>query len=53
MYEFLEDEWIEYVIRLPANQILQARIDLLRRPVGRPVHYMQQFYKSFQYKAAS
>ena len=37
-----------------ADQILQARIgDLLKRPVGRPAHYVQRFYKSFHYKAAS
>jgi hypothetical protein len=54
MYEFLEVQGIEYAIRLPANQILQARIGhLLRRPVGRPAHYVQRFYKSFHYKAAS
>jgi hypothetical protein len=51
MYEFLEVQGIEYAIRLPANQILQARIGhLLRRPVGRPAHYVQRFYKSFRYK---
>jgi hypothetical protein len=54
MYEFLESEGIEYAIRLPANQILQARVShLLKRPVGRPAHYVQRFYKSFHYKAAS
>ena len=54
MYAFLESEGIEYAIRLPAHQILQARIsDLLKRPVGRPPHYVQRFYKSFHYKAAS
>ncbi len=54
MYEFLEAEGIEYAIRLPANQILQERIsDLLKRPVGRPAHYVQRFYRSFRYKAAS
>jgi hypothetical protein len=54
MYEFLEAEGIEYAIRLPANQILQERIShLLKRPVGRPAHYVQRFYKSFHYKAAS
>jgi Transposase DDE domain group 1 len=43
-----------YAIRLPANQVLQARIvHLLKRPVGRPAHYVQRFYKSFRYKAAS
>jgi hypothetical protein len=54
MYEFLEAEPIDYAIRLPANQVLQARIShLLKRPVGRPAHYVQRFYKSFRYKAAS
>jgi Transposase DDE domain group 1 len=54
MYEYLESEGIEYAIRLPANQILQARIShLLKRPVGRPAHYVQRFYKSFRYQAAS
>jgi hypothetical protein len=54
MYEFLEAEGVEYAIRLPANQVLQERIsDLLKRPVGRPAHYVQRFYRSFRYKAAS
>jgi hypothetical protein len=54
MYEFLESEGIEYAIRLPANQILQAEIaHMLKRPVGRPTHYVQRFYKSFRYQAAS
>src|ERR1700674_3736429 len=44
MYAFLESKGIEYAIRLPANQILQARIShLLKRPVGRPPHYVQRF----------
>jgi Transposase DDE domain group 1 len=54
MYEYLESAGIEYAIRLPANQILQAEIaQLLKRPVGRPAHYVQRFYKSFHYQAAS
>jgi hypothetical protein len=54
MYEFLEAEGIDYTIRLPANQVVQERIsDLLRRPVGRPAHYVQRYYRSFRYKAAS
>jgi len=54
MYEFLESEGIEYAIRLPANQILQAQIGrLLKRPIGRPPQHVQRFYKSFHYKAAS
>jgi Transposase DDE domain group 1 len=35
VYEFLEAERIKYAIRLPANQILQARIGGLSRPAGR------------------
>lgn len=54
MYEYLESEGIEYAIRLPTNQVLQAQIShLLKRPVGRPADYVQRFYKSFRYKAAS
>jgi hypothetical protein len=54
MYEYLESAGIEYAIRLPSNQILQAEIThLLKRPVGRPAHYVQRFYKSFRYQAAS
>jgi len=54
MYEYLELEGIEYAIRLPANQILQAEIaHMLKRPAGRPAPYVQRFYKSFRYKAAS
>jgi hypothetical protein len=54
MYQYLESEGIEYTIRLPANQILQAEIaQLLKRPVGRPAHYVQRFYRSFRYQAAS
>jgi hypothetical protein len=54
MYEFLDGAGIEYAIRLPANQILQERIsDLLKRPVGRPAHYVRRFYRSFRYQAAS
>src|SRR5258708_15407329 len=41
VYEFLEAERIKYAIRLPANRVLQDRIGyLLKRPVGRPAHYM-------------
>lgn len=54
MYEFLEAEGIDYAIRLPANQVLQEGIsDLLRRPVGRPAHYVQRFDRSFRYQAVS
>jgi hypothetical protein len=54
MYEFLEAEGVDYATRLPASQVVQERIsDLLRRPVGRPAHYVQRFYGSFRYQAAS
>jgi hypothetical protein len=54
LYEFLEAEGIDYAIRLPSNQILQAHIGhLLKRPVGRPPHHVQRLYKSFHYQAAS
>jgi hypothetical protein len=54
MYEYLESEGIEYAIRLPANQILQNEIaHLLRRPVGRPPHYVQRLYSTFRYQAGA
>jgi len=43
-----------YVIRLPANAVLQRRIaHLLTRPVGRPPHEVRRFYASFRYQAQS
>jgi hypothetical protein len=54
VYEYLEAEGFQYAIRLPANQVLQAQIaDLLKRPVGRPPHYIRRFYASFRYRAQS
>jgi hypothetical protein len=54
MYDYLESEGIDYAIRLPANRILQEEIaDLLRRPVGRPPHYVQRLYSTFRYQARS
>ncbi len=44
VYEFLEAERIKYVIRLPANRVLQDRIGyLLKRPVGRPLNEVRRF----------
>jgi Transposase DDE domain group 1 len=52
VYEFLEAEDYGYVIRLPANAVLQRRIaHLLTRPVGRPPHEVRRFYASFRYQA--
>ncbi len=54
MYEFLEAERFGYAIRLPANRVLHEHIGyLLRRPVGRPPHYVLRFYESFLYQAQS
>jgi hypothetical protein len=54
LYEFLENENYLYAIRLKANANLQQLIaHRLTRPVGRPPHYVQRFYDSFFYQAAS
>src|SRR3954453_12766756 len=54
VYELLEAEGYAYVIRLPANPVLQRRIaHLLKRPVGRPPHEVRRFYASFRYQAQS
>jgi hypothetical protein len=54
VYEYLEAEAFRYAIRLPANQVLQAKIaDLLKRPVGRPPHSVRRVYASFRYQAQS
>src|SRR3954467_5361264 len=52
VYAFLEAEGYSYVIRLPANAVLQRKIaHLLKRPVGRPPHEVRRFYASFRYQA--
>src|SRR3954464_2816655 len=52
VYELLEAEDYGYVIRLPANAVLQRKIAyLLKRPVGRPPHEVRRFYASFRYQA--
>ena len=54
VYEFLEAERIKYAIRLPANRVLQGRIDyLLKRPVGRPPNKVRRFHANFTYQAES
>src|SRR3954451_14393451 len=45
VYQLLEAEDYGYVIRLPANAVLQRRIaHLLKRPVGRPPHEVRRSY---------
>jgi Transposase DDE domain group 1 len=52
IYELLEQEGIQYAIRLPGNQVLQRRIGhLLTRPVGRPPKKPVVFFTSFHYQA--
>ena len=54
LYEALERRGVRYAIRLPANDVLQQRIeDLLTRPRGRPSHAPLVRYRSFHYQAAS
>jgi hypothetical protein len=52
--EALEERTVKYVIRLPANDILERNIrELLKRPVGRPSYKPVVRHKSFLYQAAS
>src|SRR3954447_5344015 len=52
--EFLEAEGYGYVVRLPANAVLQRRIaHLLTRPVGRPPHEVRHSYANFHHQAQS
>jgi hypothetical protein len=54
VYEALERRDVRYAIRLPANDVLERRIeDLLIRPRGRPSYAPLVRYRSFQYQAAS
>jgi hypothetical protein len=54
IYDYLEAEGIKYVIRLPANSVLQARIGyLLKRPIGRPTNDVRRSYSNFTYQAGS
>jgi hypothetical protein len=54
VYEFLETEGYGYVIRLPANEVLQREIEpLLTRPVGRPSNAPVVWYADFLYQAQS
>ncbi len=50
----LERRGVRYAIRLPANDVLERRIeDLLTRRRGRPSHAPLLHYRSFEYQAAS
>jgi hypothetical protein len=54
LYEALEPRGVRYAVRLPANDVLERRIeDLLTRPRGRPSHAPLVRYRSFEYQAAS
>ncbi len=54
VYEYLEAERIKYAIRIPTNKVLQERIGyLLKRPVGRPPHWVRRHYANFHYQAGS
>jgi hypothetical protein len=54
IYKVLERRGVRYAIRLPANDVLERRIeDLLTRPRGRPSHAPLVRYRSFEYQAAS
>ena len=54
IYEYLEEKGFLYAIRLPANQVLQAKIrHLLTRPVGRPPRKPVVWFADFKYQAVS
>jgi hypothetical protein len=54
VYEYLEGGGIKYVIRLPANRVLQERIGhLLTRPVGRPPNEVRRSYANFTHQAGT
>ena len=54
LYRVLEEEGLQYTIRIPSNGVLMTRIGhLLTRPVGRPSYKPKVFYESFSYQAQS
>jgi len=54
IYEALEEQGADYVIRIPANKNLELEIeDILFRPPGRPSRKPLVRYKSFHYQAES
>ena len=53
IYEYLEAEHFQYVIRLPANGVLHREVEhLMTRPVGRPPGAPIVWYHEFHYQAA-
>ena len=54
IYNYLEAESVKYVIRLPANRVLQEKIGhLLARPAMRPPNEVRRYYASFSDQAGS
>ena len=54
IFQNLEKKDFLYAIRLPANQVLQEKIEhLLTRPVGRPPRKPVVWFADFSYQAAS
>ncbi len=54
LYEYLEENGIQYAIRIKANAVLERHIaHLLRRRVGRPSKKPEVSYASFEYRAKS
>jgi hypothetical protein len=54
LLRLLEQEELDYAIRIKSNAVLERKIDhLLRRPVGRPSRKPKVFYHSFRYRAGS
>ncbi len=54
LYDFLEAENYLYAIRLPANNLLQRKIEpFLTRPWGRPPKRPVVFHHAFSYRAKS
>ena len=54
VYEYLEAQGYDYVIRLPENNLLRQQVsDLEKRPVGRPSSKPVIRYHGFDYQAQS
>ena len=54
LFDRLEKDGWDYVIRIKGNPVLHERIDwLTKRPVGRPRNSIVRLYTSFHYRAKS